>query len=97
MINAIYFFATSIDLCTIFEAVEREFDIKYCANYVYAGIESEEKPRIEFNTIGEIAGSYDEFYHIVKKRRICIQYVRSCRMESVCVTLQGARRIIPAA
>lgn len=84
MINAIYFFATNIDLCTIFEAVEREFDIKYCANYVYAGIESEEKPRIEFNTIGEIAGSYDEFYRIVKKTQ---------NMHTICQKLQDGERV----
>lgn len=35
MVSAIYFYATEQDLHNIFRAVEQEFAIKYCANYVY--------------------------------------------------------------
>lgn len=84
MINAIYFFATDIDLCNIFEPIEREFDIKYCANYVYADAESDEKPRIEFDTIREIAGSCGELFYIVHK---------SQNMDTICQELQDGKRV----
>lgn len=58
------------DLCNIFMAVEREFDIKYCADYVYAEAESEEKPDIAFSTIEEIADSCGMVYYIVQKTQV---------------------------
>lgn len=70
MIDTIYFYAAKIDLCNIFMAVEREFDIKYCADYVYAEAESEEKPDIAFSTIEEIADSCGMVYYIVQKKQV---------------------------
>jgi len=84
MIDAIYFFASIKDLCLIFEPIEKEFDIKYCADYVYVKAENNEMPNIEFNTIGEIAGSYGKFYYIVQKT----QY-----MHTVCQVLQDKKRV----
>lgn len=52
--DTIYFFVSDIDLCSIFEKIEQEFDLKYCAELLYSGIGDSEKPRIEFDTIGEI-------------------------------------------
>lgn len=48
-------------------AIEKEFDIKYCTDYVYAETESEEKPDIAFSTIEEIADSYGMVYYIMQK------------------------------
>ena len=84
MTDGINFFASVKDLCIIFESIEKEFDIKYCANYVYVEAEDNEMPDIEFNTIGEIADNYGESYYIVQKT----QY-----MHTVCQVLQDKERV----
>lgn len=43
--DTIYFFASEIDLCSIFEKIEQEFDLKYCAELLYSGIGDSEKPK----------------------------------------------------
>lgn len=87
MISAIYFYATEQDLHNIFRAVEQEFAIKYCANYVYAQSDEAGKPVTEFHTIDEIVDSRGELYWIVQ---------RTQEMETRCQTVNiktGARYI----
>lgn len=84
MTNTIHFFASKQDLCNIFKPVENEFEIKYCANYVYADADHDEQPRIAFHTIEEIADSYGELYFIVPK---------SQAMHTICQTLQDEAKV----
>ena len=84
MINSIYFFASKKDLGNIFRAIEKEFDIKYCANYVYAEAENDEKPNIEFNAIEEIADNSWELYYIVHKTQ---------DMHTICQVLQDEKTV----
>ena len=84
MTNAIYFFASKQDLCNIFKSIENEFEIKYCANYVYDDANHDEQPRIAFHTIEEIADSYGELYFIVPK---------SQTMHTICQTLHDEAKV----
>lgn len=63
-------FRNKKNLCNIFMAIEREFDIKYCTDYVYVETESEEKPDIAFSTIEKIADSCGTVYYIVQKTQV---------------------------
>lgn len=55
MIDTIHFFASREDLCNIFNAVEQEFDIKYCIESADKEVAKDEMPKMEFDTIEEIA------------------------------------------
>lgn len=84
MINAIYFFASKQDLCNIFKTIENEFEIKYCAKYVYASADHDEQPRIAFHAIEEIADSYGALYYIVPKTQT---------MQTIRQTLQTENKV----
>lgn len=84
MMDTIYFFASIRDLCNIFGIIEKEFEIKYCAHYVYAEEGNTEKHSIEFNTIEEIADNYGEIYYIVQKNQA---------MNTVCQMLQDEKKV----
>lgn len=55
MIDTIYFFASREDICNIFHEIEREFDIKYCMTKADKDAGEKKMPRMEFDTIEEIA------------------------------------------
>lgn len=90
MISSIYFYASQQDLWNIFGAVEQEFAIKYCANYVYADADSDTKPAVAFHTIKEIADRNHELFWIVPEAQemntVCqhlneetkVRYITSC-------------------
>lgn len=89
MTNTIYFFAAKSDLYSIFKPIETEFEIKYCANYVYAqagqeGADQDKQPRIAFHTIEEIADSDGALFYIVPKAQ---------DMHTICQVLQNEARV----
>lgn len=76
MIDTIYFFASREDLCNIFRAVELEFDIKYCATRADKETGKNEMPKMEFESIDEIADDcnaahgIEPFYLIVPRTEV---------------------------
>ncbi len=80
MINTIYFFAAREDLCNIFNAIEQEFDIKYCITSADQEAGRIEMPKMEFDTIEEIADDCNAahgiqpFYLIAPKTEIMKTY-----------------------
>lgn len=90
MISSVYFYASQQDLWNIFSAVEQEFAIKYCANYVYADADSNTKPAVAFHTIKEIADRSHELFWMVQETQemntVCqhlndktkVRYITSC-------------------
>ena len=55
MIDTINFFAAKEDICNIFHKIEQEFDIKYCMIRADKKVGEKGMPRMEFDTIEEIA------------------------------------------
>ena len=80
MINTIYFFASKKDLCNIFTAVEQEYDIKYCVTQADKEACKSEMPKMEFDTINEIADDchaahlIQPFYLITPKNQAMVRY-----------------------
>ncbi len=80
MIDTIYFFASKKDLCIIFAAVEQEYDIKYCATQADKEVCKSEMPKMEFDTINEIADDchaahlIQPFYLITPKNQPMVRY-----------------------
>ena len=80
MIDTIYFFASKKDLCIIFAAVEQEYDIKYCATQADKEACKSEMPKMEFDTINEIADDchaahlIQPFYLITPKNQPMVRY-----------------------
>lgn len=80
MIDTIYFFASREDLCNIFNAIEQEFDIKYCITQADKEVGKNEMPKMEFDTIEEIADDchaahvIQPFYLIAPKTEVMKKY-----------------------
>ena len=80
MIDTIYFFASKKDLCIIFAAVEQEYDIKYCVTQADKEACKSEMPKMEFDTINEIADDchaahlIQPFYLITPKNQAMVRY-----------------------
>lgn len=80
MIDTIYFFAAREDLCNIFNAIEQEVDIKYCAGRADQEAGKNEMPKMEFDTIEEIADDCNAahanqpFYLIAQKTEVMKKY-----------------------
>ncbi len=80
MIDTIYFFASKEDIRNIFHMVEQEFDIKYCMTTVDKKAGEKEMPKMEFDTIDEIADdchaahAIQPFYLIAPKTEVMKTY-----------------------
>ena len=64
MLSSLHFFASKQDLCIIFQAVEQEFPIKYCLTRADQDPGKEELPRMEFDSIEEIADGFTAAHSI---------------------------------
>lgn len=80
MTDTIYFFASREDICNIFHEIEQEFDIKYCMARADKGVDETEMPKMEFDTIEEIADDchaahmIQPFYLIAPKTEVMKTY-----------------------
>ena len=64
MLNSLHFFASKQDLCNIFQTVEWEFPVKYCLTKADQDPGREELPKMEFDTIEEIADDFTAAHSI---------------------------------
>lgn len=64
MLSSFHFFASKQDLCTIFQTIEQEFPVKYCLTRADQEPDREELPKMEFDTIGEIADDFTAAHRI---------------------------------
>lgn len=98
MIDTIYFFASKKDLCIIFAAVEQEYDIKYCATQADKEACKSEMPKMEFDTINEIADDchaahlIQPFYLITPKNQAMVRYRQALKDRD---DIEGYRVIYP--
>lgn len=80
MIDTINFFAAKEDICNIFHKIEQEFDIKYCMTRADKKVGEKGMPRMEFDTIEEIADDchavhmIQPFYLLTPKTEVMKRY-----------------------
>lgn len=85
MIDTIYFFASRKDICNIFLEIEKEFDIKYCITRADKKTEEMGIPRMEFDTIEEIADDchaahkIQPFYLLAPKTEVMKTYQQALK------------------
>lgn len=80
MIDTICFFASKEDICNIFREIEYQFEIKYCMTRADKEVSQNGMPKMEFDSIGEIADdchathTIQPFYLIVPKTEVMRTY-----------------------
>ena len=85
MIDTIYFFASKNDLCNIFTAVEQETEIKYCITQADKDAGQNSLPKMEFDTIRDIADDchaahlIQPFYLITPKTESMVKYQQALK------------------
>lgn len=85
MIDTIYFFASREDICNIFHKIEQEFDIKYCKTTADKDVGEKGMPKMEFDTIEEIADDchaahkIQPFYLIAPKTEVMKTYQQALK------------------
>lgn len=85
MIDTIYFFASKKDICNIFYKIEREFEIKYCMTRADKKAGETGMPKMEFDTIEEIADDchaahmIQPFYLIAPKTEVMKSYQQALK------------------